>query len=152
MQIGATHGAWSRSAPMISDGFGSGDVFAPSFNHSYSNDPIQSIAIGINLPKILPTLDDIRRDIQQMKHEIREIKNSISKSITKVSGAENWMDSKSLKNYLAEPCENTIRDYISGKYGSPIPYHKVGNRLLFKPSEVDDWVKTWQMSKELSQF
>lgn len=152
MQIGATHGAWSRSAPTISDGFGSGDAVAPSVNHSYSDASIQSIALGINLPKILPTLDVIRREVQQMKQENIEIKDFISKSISKVGGAENWMDSKGLKKYLAEPCENTIRDYLSGKYGPPIPSHKVGNRLLFKPSEVDDWVKTWQMSKELSQF
>ena len=152
MQIGATHGAWSRSTPTISDGFGSSDAFAPSGNHSYSDDLIQSIAIGVNLPKILPTLDGIREEIQQMKHEHREIKDFISKSISKVGGAENWMDFKGLKKYLAEPCENTLRGYISGKYGPPIPCHKVGNRLLFKPSEVDDWLKTWQISKELSQF
>lgn len=123
-----------------------------SGNLSYSDDSIQSIALGINLPKILPTLDGIREEIQLMKHEYKEIKNFISKSISNAGGAENWMDSKGLKKYLAGPCENTIRDYLSGKYGPPIPSHKVGNRLLFKPSEVDDWVKTWQMSKELSQF
>jgi hypothetical protein len=151
MQTGAMRGPWSRCAPTISDGFGSGEAIAASGNHSYS-DSIQSIALGIDLPKILPTLDGIREEIQLLKHENREIKNFISNSISKVGGAENWMDSKGLKKHLAEPCENTIRDYISGKYGSPIPCHKVGNRLLFKPSEVDDWVKTWQVSKELSQF
>jgi hypothetical protein len=151
MKPRAMHGPWGRSATTLSDGFGSGDAVASSRNHSYS-DSIQSIALGIDLPKILPALDGISEEIQVMKHEHREIKDFISKSISKVGGAENWMDSKGLKKYLAEPCENTIRDYISGKYGSPIPYHKVGNRLLFKPSEVDDWVKTWQMSKELSQF
>ena len=115
-------------------------------------DPIQSIAIGMDLMKIVPALNGILQELQHLKHENREMKEFVSKSISEVGGSESWMDTGGLKKHLANPCNNTFRDYINGKYGSPIPCHKVGNRLLFKPREVDDWVKTWEISKELSQF
>ena len=115
-------------------------------------DPIQSIAIGMDLMKIVPALNGILQELQHLKHENREMKEFVSKSISEVGGSESWMDTEGLKKHLANPCYNTFRAYIDGTYGSPIPCHKVGNRLLFKPREVDDWVKTWEISKELSQF
>lgn len=126
------------------------DVGRTSNTSSYG-DPIQSIALGMDLPKILPTLNELMQELKQLRGDYKEMKEFVSKSISEV-GAENWMDTKGMKKYLGDPCDNTFRDYITGKYGLPIPYHKVGNRLLFKPSEVDDWVKTWELSKELSQF
>jgi len=118
---------------------------------SYS-DSIQSIAIGMDLMKIVPALNGILQELQQLKHENGELKDFVSKSISELGGAENWKDMEGIKEYLADPSEKTMRAYIDGTYGSPIPCHKVGNRLLFKPSEVDDWVKTWELSKQLSRF
>ena len=128
------------------------DAVEKSKLSSLYSDPLKSIAAAIDLCNIIPALGELGEQVQMAIRESRETRNFVSKSVSEETGSDKWLGMKELKKYLADPCENTLRDYINGKYGPTIPHHKVGNRLLFKSSEVDDWVRCWQVSKELSQF
>ncbi len=64
-----------------------------------------------------------------------------------MSLVEQWLSVEEIADHLKISKETVYRWLDKGK----IPAHRVGKQWRFKPSEVDDWVKSGSASEERVQ-
>lgn len=73
-----------------------------------------------------------------MRVRIEEVENNMQQA------AEPWYSLEEISKHLGISKETIYRWLEKGK----IPAHKVGKQWRFKPSEVDEWVKSGNASEE----
>lgn len=82
------------------------------------------------MPKILA---DIAQRLEVMERKIDALQSVPRED------ADAWLNLKDLCNYLPNhPAEQTVYGWTSTHF---IPYHKKGKSIVFRKSEIDEWLR-----------
>jgi len=126
--------AGSVSSP--SDSVAAGKIVAFS-------QPLDAIAVGIQLSQVYPLLQQLSRQVSDLTAEVKVLKACLS-SLPQSSAADDvgWLDAEGARRYLSMS-KNTFEKYVySGKI--KVKKYLVGGKNLFKKKELDLFVMTWE--------
>lgn len=84
------------------------------------------------LKYIVEKLDALEKKVDVLQGEKNELKNE-------------WMNVKELCAYLpSHPAEQTVYGWTSGHQ---IPFHKKGKGIMFRTSEIENWLSSGETRK-----
>lgn len=85
------------------------------------------------------SFNDLPQAVATLLAEVQELKIQLQKTSTgQESDKDYWMNIQELRKYLPNhPAEQTIYGWTSQK---KIPFHKASGGLVFKKSEIDQWL------------
>jgi len=126
---------------------GSASVPAAAGNVVPFSQPLDAIALGMQLVQVLPILQQVLQRQTEIFGQMKSLQVQIS-GMQKPDGDQpEWLDAEGALKYLSMS-KNTFEHHVySAKV--KIPRYRVGGKNYFKRSELDLFVRTWE-DKNLS--
>ena len=85
------------------------------------------------------TFNEMPQAISTLKDDVQQIKDFILNS-NKQTELKQWFNIEQLCEYLPQqPVKSTIYGLV---HAGKIPNHKQGKKLIFKKSEIDQWIES----------
>jgi hypothetical protein len=130
--------AGSASSP--SDSVAAGKIVAFS-------QPLDAIAVGMQLVQVLPLLQQLSRQVSDLTAEVKVLKTFRSAVPRSDADDVGYLDAEGARKYLSMS-KNTFEAHVySAKV--KIPRYRVGGKNFFKKKDLDLFVLTWE-DKNLS--
>jgi excisionase family DNA binding protein len=101
---------------------------------------LNAMAAGVQLTQVYPLLQQVSQQVASLAAEVAKAKMPqfpLSKSEFDRVG---WLDAEGARKYLSMS-KNTFEKYV---YSGSIKKYLVGGKNLFKKTDLDLWVMTWE--------
>ncbi|MDR3402385.1 MAG: helix-turn-helix domain-containing protein [Chthoniobacter sp.] len=93
---------------------------------------VQQMLMDACLPPVQGILDDIKRQLAAMREELRQSRSAKEND-------DGWLDARAAAKYLSMSATTFDKHRYSS---SPkIPGSRVGGKMLYKRSDLDNWVR-----------
>lgn len=105
--------------------------------------PLEGIALGMQLVQVLPMLQEISRQVSGLTAKVERLERQrLSPPPKSDSDEVAYLDAEGARKYLSMS-KNTFEKYVYAEKVK-IPRYLVGGKNLFKKEDLDRFVQTWE--------
>lgn len=106
------------------------------------NQPLDSIAVGMQLVQVLPILQQLSQQQTEISAVMKAMQVQISRLQKSDANAPGWLDAEKARKYLSMG-KNTFEKYVyTGKI--KVKRYRVGGKNYFCVKDLDLFMRTWE--------